>query len=118
MSDKHADKNMTLAPGVIDTIISITAREVEGVAQVGTAASGGLWAKLTGKPSTLGIETRFDDEGKLAVVLHIAVYYGCVLPEVADKLRTAISDALLVQAGVEVASVDIFVDAIQFDQAQ
>ena len=60
MSDKHAEKNMTLAPGVIDTIISITASEVEGVAQVGVGASGGIWAKLTGKPRTHDPEEAYE----------------------------------------------------------
>ena len=57
-----------------------------------------------------------DADGKLQVALHIEVYHGQVLPELAARLREAVADALLVQVGLEVASVDIFVDGIQFAQ--
>lgn len=117
MTDQLTDKNMTLAPGVIDTIISISANEVEGVASVGSRVTSGLMSKIGGgKPSTSGIESTFDEDGKLHIVLHIEVLYGYVLPKLAEKLRQAVADALLVQVGVEVASVDIYVDGIQFDQ--
>lgn len=114
MTEAQGPDNMTLAPGVVDTIISIAASEVEGVSSIGTPA-GGILARIVNKPSTSGIQTRFDDEGKLEIVLHIVVEYGYVLPELADKLRQAVSDALLVQIGVEVASIDVFIDGMTFE---
>lgn len=116
MTDKQVAEHMILAPGVVDTIISLTATEQEGVAAIGSPVAGGLLSRFTSKPSTLGIETDYDEDGKLHIVLHIDVYYGYVLPELAEKLRQAIADALFVQVGVEVSSIDIFVDGIQFDQ--
>lgn len=110
--DSHA---MTLAPGVIETIISITANETDGVASVGSYAASGLRALLAAKPSTSGVSAEFEDD-KLMITLHIEAYYGYVLPEVAEKLRQAIYDALLVQVGIEVGRVDIYVDGIQFNQ--
>lgn len=112
---KHSNENITLAPGVVDTIIAITVNDTEGVVALGNA-SGGFFSRLISKPSTNGIETHFDDEGKLEIVLHINVEYGYVLPELADKLRQTIADALLVQVGIEVASIDIYIDGIQFEQ--
>ena len=112
-NDLNVD-GMSLAPGVVETIISIAANEVEGVASVGSFAASGLRSMLVAKPSTAGIETTLDAEGKLMVTLHIEVYYGQVLPELAATLRQSIADALLVQVGVEVSSVDIYVDGIQF----
>lgn len=105
---------MSLAPGVVETIVSIAANEVEGVASVGSYAAGGIRAKLTAKPATSGIEVAANEEGKLAVTIHVEVYHGQVLPDLAARLRQAVADALLVQVGLEVASVDIFVDGIQF----
>ncbi len=105
---------LSLAPGVVETIISIAANEVEGVASVGSYAAVGIRAKLTAKPATSGIEVEVAEDGKLAVTLHVEVYHGYVLPDLAATLRQAIADALLVQVGLEVASVDIFVDGIQF----
>lgn len=116
MTDKQPVEGMTLAPGVVDTIISIIVNEQEGVASLGSSPASGIFAKLSNKPSTSGIESRYNDEGKLDIVLHIEVKYGYVLPDLADKLRQAVSDALIVQVGVQVGSIDIYVDGIQFDQ--
>ena len=46
--------------------------------------------------------------------IHMSVAYGTPLPEIAAKVRLAVSDAVAVQIGIPVASVDIFIDAIQF----
>ena len=48
-------KGMTLAPGVVETIISIATQEVEGVAFVGSAAESAIRQMFTAKPSTQGI---------------------------------------------------------------
>ncbi|WP_172136929.1 Asp23/Gls24 family envelope stress response protein [Adlercreutzia sp. ZJ473] len=116
MSNQLNVDGMSLAPGVVETIISIAANEVDGIASVGSYATSGLRSMLASRPSTSGIETSVDDEGKLAVTLHVEVRYGHVLPDLAARLREAVADALRVQVGVEVASVDVFVDGIQFDQ--
>lgn len=107
-------EGMSLASGVVETIVSITANEVEGVASVGSYTASGIRSKLMAKPSTGGIEVEADADGKLHVTLHIEVNHGYVLPDLAATLRQAIADALLVQVGLEVAAVDIFVDGIQF----
>lgn len=116
MSNQLNVDGMSLAPGVVETIISIAANEVDGIASVGSYATSGLRSMLAAKPSTSGIETNVDEEGKLQVTLHVEVYYGHVLPELAATLRQAVADALLVQVGVEVASVDVYIDGIQFPQ--
>lgn len=113
-NEQHMD-NMTLAPGVVDTIISIAASEQDGVASIGTPA-GGFLARIVNRPTTSGIQTRYDADGRIEIVLHVVVEYGHVLPELADNLRQAVADALLVQAGVEVASIDVFIDGIQFGE--
>ena len=115
MTQNQTNENISLAPGVVDTIIAITVNGTDGVASLGTS-SGGFFARLFNKPSTNGIETHFNEEEKLEITLHISVEYGHVLPELAEKLRQSISDALLVQVGIEVASIDIYVDGIQFEQ--
>ncbi|MCI9129901.1 MAG: Asp23/Gls24 family envelope stress response protein [Eggerthellaceae bacterium] len=114
MTDPVSTQNMTLAPGVVDTIISITASETDGVASIGSPVTSGIRAMLSGGASTSGIETSTDEDGKLDVVVHINVYYGYVLPELAEKLRQSIADALAMQVGIQVGRVDVFIDGIQF----
>ena len=113
MADLNVD-GLALAPGVVDTIISIAAKEVQGVASVGPSGVGGLRSVFASKPSRQGIEVDVDDNDALHVSVRIDVYYGHVLPEVADAVRTAISDAVASQIGIPVGSVDVYIDGIQF----
>ena len=110
MSELNVE-GMALAPGVVETIVSIAVSEVEGVA---CAQGRGIRAVFGQKPSTQGIEITVNEDNKLAVAVRIEVYYGFVLPEVASSLRQAVADAVASQVGVEVASVDVYIDGIQF----
>ncbi|MCI8425613.1 MAG: Asp23/Gls24 family envelope stress response protein [Adlercreutzia sp.] len=114
MTDQMNVEGLSIAPGVMETIISVAAGEVEGVASIGSFATSGIRSMLASKPSTSGIETKMGEDGKLYVAVHVEVYYGFVLPELAAKLRSAIAESLATQAGVEVSSVDVFVDGLQF----
>ena len=112
MTDQMNVEGLSIAPGVMETIISVAASEVDGVASLGSFATSGIRSMLASKPS--GIETKMDEDGKLSVAVHVEVYYGYVLPELAAQLRTAIAEALATQAGVEVSSVDVYIDGLQF----
>lgn len=114
MTDQMNVEGLSIAPGVMETIISVAAGEVDGVASLGSFATSGIRSMLASKPSTSGIETKMDEDGKLAVAVHVEVYYGYVLPELAAQLRSAIAEALATQAGVEVSSVDVYIDGLQF----
>ena len=113
MTDITVD-GMALAPGVVETIVSIATGDVEGVAVVGSSATSGLRSMLGAKPSTQGIEVSVDDEDNLHVSVRIEVYYGYVLPDLAAKVREAIADAVASQVGVQVGSIDVYIDGIQF----
>lgn len=114
MTDLNID-GMAVAPNVVETIVSIAVGEVEGVASVGSTSAGSLRSKLSGKSSSVqGIEITADDEGKLCVTARINVYYGHALPELAAKVRSAVADAVASQVGMQVGSVDVYVDGIQF----
>ena len=113
MSELNLD-GMAIAPGVVETIVSIAVGEVEGVASLGSAGTGRMLSVLGGKPSTQGIELEVDDDGNLKIAAHVEVYFGQVLPAVADRVRSAIADAVASQVGVEVSSVDVYIDGIQF----
>ena len=90
MSELNLD-GMAIASGVVETIVSIAVREVEGVAAVGSsAAKGNLRSMLAGKTPVQGIELSVNDESKLEVSVHIDAYFGQVLPEVADRTNTLI----------------------------
>lgn len=114
MTESVNSNGMTIAPGVVDTIIAIAVEEVEGVASVGQNV-GSSFSAMFGKQSHPGIETEALPDGRLDITLHVNVHYGYVLPELAAKVRQSVSDALLVQVGIEAANIDIYVDGISFD---
>ncbi|HIY83015.1 Asp23/Gls24 family envelope stress response protein [Rubneribacter sp.] len=109
-------EGMALAPGVVETIVSIAVGEVDGVASVGPSSASGLRSVFASKPSTQGIEVAVGEDDKLEVSVRIDVCQGYVLPELAANVRKAVADAVASQVGVTVGSVDVYIDGIQFDR--
>lgn len=110
MTDELRLDGIGVAPGVLDTIVTLAAQTVEGVAAVEAPALGGLKHK-GGKALTVTV----DDDGAMAVALHVTLKYGQPLHEVAKHLQKAVAEALTSQTGQPVTSVDVFVDAIAFE---
>lgn len=113
MTDLNLD-GMAIAPGVVETIVSIAIREVEGVASVGAPGVGGLRAVFSNKSTGQGIDIVANDDDTLTVSVRIDVYYGTVLPKVAEAVRAAVADAVTTQIGLTVSCVDVYIDGIQF----
>lgn len=115
MAELNID-GMAIAPGVVETIVSLAAQSVEGVACVGDPATSGLRSILgNGKPSTQGIEIEVDESNALRISVRLHVKSGQVLPDLAAQVRQAIADAVASQVGLETGSVDVYIDGIQFD---
>lgn len=111
--------NTTIAPGVVEMIVSLAAAEVSGVAGVGNAGpiSAITAAFSAGKAiPTGGIKLVKNDEGKVEVEIALQAFYGYRLVEVAEDVRGAIADALKGQIGVDTASVDVHIDALAFEE--
>lgn len=114
MTDLNID-GMAIAPGVVETIISLAARDVDGVESVGDPTTSGIMSFIGGKPSTQGIEVAKGEDDALYVSARLFVKSGYVLPDVAANVRQAIADAVETQVGAKVGAVDIFIDGIHFD---
>lgn len=109
----------TIAPGVVETVVSLAAAEVAGVAGVGTAGpiNAITSAFSAGKAiPTGGIELTSAEDGTVSVQITIQAFYGYRLVEVADNVRKAVADALKGQIGVEATAVDVYVDALAFEE--
>lgn len=107
-------EGMALAPGVVETIVSIAVNEVDGVASVGPSGTGGLRSVFASKSLTQGVDIAVDENDKLRISVRIDVYYGYVLPDLAAHVRQAIADAVASQVGIPVGSIDVYIDGIQF----
>ncbi len=124
MKDKSAAQGIcvngiTIAPGVVETIVSLAAAEVQGVASVGTAgAISAITAALNAGRSvpTAGIKLEVEPEGNVCVDITIQAYYGYRLSDVATQVREAVADALMAQIGAQTSCVNVHVDALAFEE--
>jgi uncharacterized alkaline shock family protein YloU len=104
MSDEIRLEGLGVAPGVVDTIVSMAAQQVEGVADIGT-----------GRKASKCIDVVVGEDGAATVSVHVRVLYGHNLREVASRVQTDVADAFGSQVGIPVAGVDVYVDGIVFE---
>lgn len=116
MSDEIHLEGLGIAPGVLDAIVTMATEQVEGVAGVGASGIAGLVQKGARKGPQRAVDVCVDDEGGVSVTVHVQVTYGSNLREVAGAIQRAVADAVSSQVGVDIASVDVFVDGIVFGE--
>jgi uncharacterized alkaline shock family protein YloU len=115
MDEKLMDEGLIIAPGVVETIVSLAVAQVDGVAQVGVPSlSNSFISVLNKRHPAQGIIIMADDDGQIIVTVRVHLFYGYRLQEVAENVRLAVIDTLLGQVGIEAAAVDVCVDGIEF----
>ena len=113
MSDELRLEGLGVAPGVLDTIVTVAVEGVEGVAAVGAPGLAGLVQKGS-KGSSRAVEVSANEDGTLTAPIHLQVLYGHRLKDVANNVQAAVADAVASQVGVSMAAVDVFIDGIVF----
>ena len=107
---------MGISRGVISTIVTIAAENVEGVVRVGgndiASSLVSVFTRRSAAPEA-SVEAEVVD-GSLKVTVHLAVFYGYPFTKLAAAVRTAVSTAIIEQVGVEVAAVDVCIDSLVF----
>ncbi len=115
MSDEIRLEGLGVAPGVLDTIVTVAVECVEGVASVGAPGIAGLVQKGR-KGASRAVDVTVGEDGALSASVHIQVLYGVRLREVAATVQASVREALSSQVGVEVAGVDVFIDGLVFPE--
>jgi uncharacterized alkaline shock family protein YloU len=111
MSEEIRLDGMNIAPAVLDTIVTMAVEGVEGVACASSGQGiGGLMNRAAGK----AVEFSLNDQGEVAVGVHVTAVYGTPLMEIGKKVKAEVADAIRSQVGAGVASVDVFIDGIEF----
>ena len=114
MTDLNIDGTV-VSGSVAEIIICMAVAEVEGIASVGGMGAGsGLVGKLTGAKEPAGVELETGEDDGLSIGVHVEVFFGYALPEVAAKVRRAVAGAVESQLGAKVDAVDLYVDGIKF----
>lgn len=102
-----------IADGVLELIAGIAVMEVEGISCLSGSAIENI-ADLLGKKSlTKGINVEVEDK-ELAIDIHLTVDYGQPLQEIAQKAQENVKNILEAMTGIDVKSVNIFIDNINF----
>ena len=90
---------------VLASIAAGAAVEVEGIS--------GLMNQTGKKANAKGV--RIAVEGESAVVdLHVMIQYGYAIPEVAEKVQTAVASSLEAMTGFAVKAVNVHVGGVSF----
>jgi uncharacterized alkaline shock family protein YloU len=116
MDEKLTAEGLTIAPGVIETIISLAVAQVEGVAQVGSPSLSGSFMSAFSKRSPAQGVLIAAEEGNFIVTVHVQLFYGYKLHEVAEQIRHSVAATLEGQVGITISTVDVYVDGIQFPE--
>ncbi|WP_406395087.1 Asp23/Gls24 family envelope stress response protein [Streptomyces sp. NBC_00887] len=100
----------TIADNVVATIAGIAIRETDGVYSVGRGASRALGA-VTGRVSGSSGHGRAVKvevgEKQTAIDVDIVVEYGIPIHELAEQVRTHVTDAVETMTGLEVVEINI-----------
>lgn len=115
MTDLNVE-GMAIAPNVVETIVTLAVKGVDGVASLaGGSGKGGIRGFIGGKNAEPAIQVEIADDSKMTIAVHIEVKYGSVFPDVATNVRQAVADAVATQVGAEVSAVDVYIDGVQFE---
>lgn len=113
MTESIRIDGLTMAPGVVETVMRVATESVEGVAGVGAPGLAGFAQRALRKSSEPMVEVVEDGEA-LRLRVYVQVFYGHPLPDVAARIRSTVADAVVSQIGVRVESIDVYVDSIVF----
>lgn len=112
MPETHAN-GMDIAPDVLDTIVALALKDVEGIASVGVV-SPKIFSLFGAKQELQGVTVEQISDDTIDVTVVITVIDGVSLNQIASDARSAIADAILSQTGYTVGRIDIHVDGIVF----
>ena len=118
MSEEIRFEGLGIAPGVLDTIVTVATQSVSGVTAVGAPGFAGLVQRgRKGTARAVDVCPADEENQTLQVSIHLQAEYGRNLRDLGKAVQVAVADAIQSQVGVDVCSVDVFIDAVTFPEA-
>ncbi|AMM19352.1 alkaline-shock protein [Frondihabitans sp. PAMC 28766] len=112
-SGTAAGKN-TIADGVVEKVAGIAAREVPGVHDLGNGAAraiGAIRSAINQQDRGQGIKVEVGEKQVAADIIVVAEY-PVALQQLADSVRSAVTDAISTVVGMEVTEVNVTVSDV------
>lgn len=104
---------------VISIITTMAAGEVAGVHSMSGTLASGIVEFLGGKKSpSKGIKVAMDNEGNVAIEIHISVVYGYKIPDVAWEIQAKVKKAVEEATGLNVTKVNVHVDGVYISKGK
>lgn len=119
--DTNANGSVSFAADVVATIAGLAATEIDGVASMTGANTGGLADILSRRMAsgtknlTKGVKVEVQD-GKVTVDVSFVVEYGSPVPEVAKNIQENVKKAIETMSGLTVEAVDVHVQGVSFER--
>jgi uncharacterized alkaline shock family protein YloU len=106
-----------IADEVVSIIAGLAATEVEGVASMSGGIAGGISEVLGRKSFSKGVKVEVGTE-EAKIDIFITVKYGERIPDVAWDIQENVKKAIETMTGLNVSSVNIHVQGVQFPQKE
>jgi uncharacterized alkaline shock family protein YloU len=105
---------VTIAPGVLATIVRVTTEAQPGVLGL-SARAPAAWDRVLGRGAAAeGLRVELFEDNSVSVDVHIVVDPTVSLKELAADLQARIAQALEQMTGMHVRAVNVFVDMVEF----
>ena len=106
---------ISISPDVFTNITGAAATNCYGVKGMAVrSTTDGLVHLLRRESMAKGVKVRFNDDATVSIELHIIVDNGVNLPAVSRSIMSEVRYVVSKTTGVEVRSVDVFVDSMRF----
>lgn len=108
---------VTIAPGVLSTIVRMTVLGQPGVLRLSSRTPTGLGRVLGRGAVAEGLRVEVYDDNSVTVEVHVIADSDVNLKELGENLQARLARALEHMVGMDVRAVNVFIDEIGFDEA-
>lgn len=107
---------ITISHDVFTNLAGLAATNCFGVRGMAMrSVSDGLVHLLKREAMSKGVLVSFGEEGKMTIALHIIIKNGINIPVLCDSITSEVRYKVESATGVEVKTVDIFIDGMMLD---
>ncbi len=104
---------ITIAPGVLLTVVRLAALRVAGVAGMGSTPGGvNRWLRRT--PAERGIQMLIDDQ-TVTIDVYIVVNAECNLREVSQNVQKLVARDIEDNVGMHIGNINVHIEDVVFD---
>ena len=111
--EPRASDRVTIAPGVLLTVVRLASLQVSGVARMGNTPGGvNRWLRRT--PSELGVQALIEDQ-TVTVDVYIVADADSNLRDTSRTVQRTVARAIEENIGMRVGAVNIHIEDVSFD---